>query len=93
MGYKSYGLDGLRYLMTKGIKAKRVQGSVCAALIVILRQNLTLSYGGSYDIETSPTICRENHWTGFYKIGTSVMKELKIVYWNTFIVKLSLMIY
>ena len=28
-------------------------------------------------IETSPLICRVNHWTGFYIIGTSVMKELR----------------
>ena len=32
---------------------------------------------GHYHIETSPLICRENQWTGFYMIGTSVMKELK----------------
>ena len=33
--------------------------------------------GGSYHIETNPLICSENQWTGFYIIGTSVMKELK----------------
>ena len=31
---------------------------------------------GSYHIETSPLIYRANQWTGFYMIGTSVMKEL-----------------
>ena len=31
----------------------------------------------SYHIETSLLICRANQWTCFYKIGTSVMKELK----------------
>ena len=31
---------------------------------------------GLYHIETSPLICRANEWTGFYMIGTSVMKEL-----------------
>ena len=31
---------------------------------------------GSYHIETSPLICRANQSTGFYMIGTSVMKEL-----------------
>ena len=31
---------------------------------------------GSYYIETSPLIYRANQWTGFYMIGTSVMKEL-----------------
>ena len=33
--------------------------------------------GGPYHIETSPLICRADHWNGFYVIGTSVMKELK----------------
>ena len=28
-------------------------------------------------METSPFICSANHWTGFYMITTSVMKELK----------------
>ena len=32
--------------------------------------------GGPCHVETSPLICRENQWTGFYKIGISVMKEL-----------------
>ena len=31
---------------------------------------------GSYQIETSSLICRVNQWTGFYMIGTFVMKEL-----------------
>ena len=34
--------------------------------------------GGPYHIETNPLICSANQWTGFYMIGTSVMKELKI---------------
>ena len=38
---------------------------------------LTLYDGGPYQIETSPLISRANQWTGFYMIGTSVMKELK----------------
>ena len=29
-------------------------------------------------METSPLICSANQWTGFYMIGTSVMKELKL---------------
>ena len=29
-------------------------------------------------METSPLICSSNQWTGFYMIGPSVMKELKI---------------
>ena len=34
--------------------------------------------GGPYHMETSPLICSANQWTGFYIVGTSVMKELKI---------------
>ena len=30
---------------------------------------------GPYRIETSPLICSTNQWTGFYMVGTSVMKE------------------
>ena len=33
--------------------------------------------GGRYHIETSPLICSENQWTGFYTITVTVMKELK----------------
>ena len=32
--------------------------------------------GGPYHIETSPLICIANEWTGFYMIGTTIMKEL-----------------
>ena len=34
--------------------------------------------GGSYHIETSLLICTANQGTGFYTIGTSVVKEVKI---------------
>ena len=34
--------------------------------------------GGRYHIETSPLICSENQWTGFYMITASVMKGLLI---------------
>ena len=30
-----------------------------------------------YHTEISPLICRANKWTGFYMIGTSVMKEFR----------------
>ena len=30
--------------------------------------------GGPYHIENSPLISQANQWTGFYMIGTSVMK-------------------
>ena len=33
--------------------------------------------GGPYHIETRPLICRTNQWTCFYKIGTSVVKDLR----------------
>ena len=32
---------------------------------------------GRYHVETSPLICCENQWTGFYMIGTFDMKKLK----------------
>ena len=31
--------------------------------------------GGPYHIETSPLIRKANRWTGFFMIGTSVMKK------------------
>ena len=34
--------------------------------------------GGPYHIETSLLIYRTNKWTGFYTVGTSVMKDLKL---------------
>ena len=41
--------------------------------------NLPLIFpdGGRYHTETSPLICGENQWTGFYMISASVMKRLK----------------
>ena len=33
--------------------------------------------GGPYHIETSLLICSANQWTGFYRVFTSAMKELK----------------
>ena len=27
-------------------------------------------------MDTSPLICKANQWTGFYILGTSIMKEL-----------------
>ena len=40
-------------------------------------QNIYLIHDrGPYHKETSPLICRANQWTGFYMIGTSVMKVL-----------------
>ena len=31
---------------------------------------------GPCQMETSPVICRASQWTGFYIIGTSVVREL-----------------
>ena len=41
--------------------------------------------GCPYHIETRPLISRENQWTGFYTIGTFVMKELMLSYLHVFI--------
>ena len=40
--------------------------------------NMVLHFqdGGSYHIETSSLICYANQWTGFYMIGSSIIKEL-----------------
>ena len=35
--------------------------------------------GGPYHIATTPMIYGANQWTGFYMIGTSVMKELTLI--------------
>ena len=35
---------------------------------------------GLYHIEISPWICRANQWTGFYMIGTSIMRDFNIFY-------------
>ena len=45
------------------------------SIVVFLSTFLTLD-GGCYHIETSPLICRANHWSGFYMITASVMKKL-----------------
>ena len=45
---------------------------------------LTFYDGGPYHIETSPLISRANQWTGFYMIGSSIMKKLRYIY-NNFI--------
>ena len=42
--------------------------------------------GDPYHIETSPLICKANQLTGFYMIGTSVIKKLttKIKYFSNY---------
>ena len=44
---------------------------------------------GPYHIETSPLICRANQCTGFHMIGTTVMKELIVSYYQPFNARLS----
>ena len=39
---------------------------------------ITFHDGGPYDIETSLLIYSSNQWPGFYMMGTSVSKELRI---------------
>ena len=34
--------------------------------------------GGPYHVETRPLICPANQWTGFYMIGTFVMKKIRV---------------
>ena len=38
---------------------------------------LTLHYECLYQVETKPLICSANQWTGFNRIGASVVKHLK----------------
>ena len=49
------------------------------------RASWIFHHGGPYYTETSPLICRTNHWTGFYTTRTSVMKELMFCYLHVFI--------
>ena len=35
--------------------------------------------GGPYHIETSPSLCSADQWTGFYMIGIYIMKVLRQV--------------
>ena len=44
----------------------------------ICKEHQLFHDGGGYHIEKSPLICTANQWTGFYMIGTSVKKELKV---------------
>ena len=41
-----------------------------------LKNPLLFHDGGPFHIETSPLIFSPNEWTGFYMIGTDIMKEL-----------------
>ena len=40
-------------------------------------------YGGPCHIETSPLVYRASQWTGFYTMGTSVVKKLNNTFWLT----------
>ena len=45
---------------------------------MLFKNIITFHDGGPYHIETSPSIYCANRCNGFYMIGTSVMKELKL---------------
>ena len=40
--------------------------------------NKLLTLGGPCLTEASPSLCRENQWTGFYMIGTPVAKGFRL---------------
>ena len=40
-----------------------------------------------YHIETSPLICRENQWTGFFMIGSPIMNEIHRLSFYNFILR------
>ena len=44
--------------------------------LFLVKSFLTLSRRRPHHTETKQLICSANQWTGFYMIGTSVMKEL-----------------
>ena len=51
--------------------------SICVTIALINLATLLFFHGSSYHIETSSLICFANQWTGFYMLGTSVVKELR----------------
>ena len=38
---------------------------------------------GRYHIETNPLICSANQWTSFYMISAPVVKEFKVLKWES----------
>ena len=61
------------FLKTIAIK---IQKNIHDKHYLVKMQALTLSRQRFCHIETSSFICIANQWTGFYMVGTSVMKEL-----------------
>ena len=55
----------------------RIEGEYPFIIGISYRQ--LFSDGGLYHINARPLLWRANQWTGFYMIGTSVMKELNLV--------------
>ena len=58
-----------------------IQPKICFGRLKIYLENINqwvfnFHDGGPYHIETSPLIGSPNQWTGFYMIGTFVMKYL-----------------
>ena len=54
-----------------------VSGNFYGAVNFLLA--LLIHDGGPYHKGTRPLIYRANQWTGFFMMGTSVMKELKAI--------------
>ena len=67
-------------LVTNGSSVHAVSGETdmfCLATDYVMKFCLYLFHdGGPYHIETSSLTCTANQWTGFYMIGTSVMKVM-----------------
>ena len=62
------------YVAQKNISTQTFVGVNC------LNSFMTMAEVPIYHIETGPLICTANQWTGFCMIGTSVMKEFKILF-------------
>ena len=58
---------------------KKSHGQVDIYFIPLTHFHSLFYDGGRYHIATSPLICTANHWTGFYMIMASVMKELNLI--------------
>ena len=59
----------LLHTIFQGIRSYYFLQTICLLILI--------PDGDSHHMEVSPLICRAKQWTGFYMIGTSVMKELK----------------
>ena len=69
--YQGENIEALYFIENGSVEVKHGD-----ALVGLIGEYLLTHGVGYYCIETSPLICSANQWTGFYAIGTSVMKEL-----------------